>query len=140
MKDLIAKLEAAEAGSRDLDAEMAVAVSFELPSPMGECAARLCLPTPGTPARQGGYWLVQLSGISLRPAPHFSTSIDAALTLVPEGWQWQTSNRAPLPYAGRGYIHNGELHMSVKYRGLEAVAFTSALALCIAALKARDES
>jgi len=76
--------------------------------------------------------------------PHYTASIDAALTLVPEGWQWQISTRAPEPHAGRAYVHNGELQMTgagmarnPAYRAAETTAPTPAIALCIAALRAR---
>lgn len=75
----------------------------------------------------------------------FTTSLDAAVTLVPEAWEWQTSNRAPKPHAGRAYIHNRELIFAgmsgrtrnPKYRSAECTALTPALALCAAALRAR---
>lgn len=78
------------------------------------------------------------------PLPRYTASLDAALTLVPDGWEWKVSNRASAPHAGRAYIHNGELiniggglTRNPRYRGQEVTAATPAIAICIAALKAR---
>lgn len=84
--------------------------------------------------------------IGMINASRYTASIDAALTLVPEGWQWQISNRAPEPHIGRAYLNNrelintgrGGLTPNPKYRGAEVTAATPVIALCIAALKARE--
>ena len=62
--------------------------------------------------------------------PKFTSSIDAALTLVPESLEWQVQMIEPLDYSAwvTGGL-DGEL--------FEATAPTPAIALCIAALKAR---
>lgn len=78
--------------------------------------------------------------------PRYTESIEAALALVPDGWQWQASNRAPKPKAGRAYIYNGEPHSvgvggmrnNPKYRGHEVTAATPAIAMCIVGLMARE--
>jgi hypothetical protein len=83
-------------------------------------------------------------GITTAYPPDPTASLDAAVTLVPEGWIWQASNRAPKPHTGRAYIHNGELVFvgiggvrNPSHRAVEVTAITPAIALCIAALKAR---
>jgi hypothetical protein len=62
------------------------------------------------------------------PKPRTS-SIDAALTLVGEGWGWSI-------------YHNGEaaVHRPIggKHIALDAVAATPAMALCAAALRAKE--
>lgn len=58
----------------------------------------------------------------------YTTSLDAALTLVQEGWSWRCAN---LP-SGRGFASLG-----TQKSGQDIVGATPALALCIAALKAR---
>ena len=80
----------------------------------------------------------------IRSACVLPRSLDAALTLVPEGWEYNISNRAIRPHAGRAYIHNrklinvgGGMTPNPEYRGSETTAHTPILALCIAALKAR---
>jgi hypothetical protein len=79
-------------------------------------------------------------------SPTYTFEIDRALLLVPGGWQWQVSNRAPKPRQGRAYINNKELLFAgiggqkpnPKYRGDETTAATPALALCAAALRVRS--
>ena len=57
--------------------------------------------------------------------PDPTASLDAALTLVPEGWQWEVQGRGlALVHDGKKFIHKGR-------------AATPALALCAAALRAR---
>lgn len=81
-RDLIAKLEAASEGSRELD----VAIHH------GRAAAHKHLPSGftmkdlGNPHRNRGLAGSKFIYPDRGPAPHYTTSIDAALTLVPEGW------------------------------------------------------
>lgn len=59
---------------------------------------------------------------------HYTTSLDAALKLVPRGWSWRVGN---LP-SGRGFASLGT------QRSLQdIVGAAPALALCIAALRTR---
>jgi len=102
VKDLIAKLEAATEGSRELDREVAKAVY-------------------GWKRVQPGYYV-----------PRFTQSLDAALTLVPEGWEWfkpQNNYQSDKPRI--------EIFGPIDYQ--VAAAATPALAICIAALKAREQ-
>jgi len=124
MTDLLTRLEAAEEGSRELDAEIEIAV---LPAYMVTKDAE-------------GFVQINMHGTALTPvwadynphsAPHYTTSIDAALTLIPDGWRyWHywtgVYGAAVFPTRGGGpriKVHD---------------AATPALALCIAALKARE--
>lgn len=68
----------------------------------------------------------------------FTRSIDAAMTLVPEGWYWR---------AGHGVLWPGWAHLNRKHPDHceredehSAHAETPALALCAAALRARAQS
>jgi hypothetical protein len=72
----------------------------------------------------------------------FTASLDAAVTLVPEGWKWKAILRdsARGENTGEGYVHNNRLHMSGQYQGADTFAATPALALCAAALRARAAS
>ena len=142
---LIERLEAAETGSRELDAAIAVAAKHDLPSPMGECPATLRVYKCDGEA-PGSYWLIQRSGKSLRTAPHFSTSIDAALTLVPEGWWisriyqdedgFEVMLIDPSSDEGMGTPNYVEAVLMADGNGIPTIA----LALCIAALKAREQT
>jgi len=74
--------------------------------------------------------------------PLWTASLDAAMTLVPEGWNWMAGNRDQ-PKA-RAYVNNGELaftgvaaRRNPARQWFEVVAATPALALCSAALRAR---
>ncbi len=135
---LISRLEAAESGSRELDAEIAVAEKIDLPQPMGEAPPYLKMPAMADGCAPGTYWLVQRSGMSLRTAPHYTTSLDAARTLVPEGLQYGISTHPPdelfNPGGAQAYVTDRE---GLKYQHAEAM--DEYLALCIAALKARQE-
>jgi hypothetical protein len=70
--------------------------------------------------------------------PPYTASIDAALTLVPEGWRWSLdwTQRPPYQDCGRAdlYAPGG----GIKPPDVQDVyAATPAIALCIAALRAR---
>lgn len=125
MDELIARLEAATEGSVGLDKAIAKLI--------GTYSA----PDRGDPF--GG-------------APFYTTSLDAALTLVPQGWPWCVlhpaykhegqiggTGMAAFKYmdgAAYGGIRNPIMsHMSYDYEGYGP---TPAIALCIAALRARS--
>ena len=97
MKELIAKLEAATEGAWALDKEIAVLEREKI----GDCADD--------------------------EVPPFTTSLDAALTLVTRGTQWHVNTSE---YA--------EYRAEVDY-GMSIWAKTAPLAFCIAALKARRQ-
>lgn len=70
--------------------------------------------------------------------PPYTTSLDAALTLVPEGWSvgnlWEAVSPKDRPWWGL------ELRKDAPYRCQKVLgARSAALAFCIAALKARAE-
>lgn len=67
----------------------------------------------------------------------FTFSIDEALTLLPDGWGFTVSNRAPEPKAGRAWVHNKKMVESRAYRGAEYTAATPAIALCMACVDIR---
>lgn len=123
MNDLIKKLEDAECGSRELDAEttlhaMDLLDSFNVGQVVIQPDGWLCGP-----------------GVGEQPtkAPHYTTSLDATLTLVPEGWDWDVGT------CEEGYT---AATASVPKQGFRSVTYgnaTSAVALCIAALKARQQ-
>ena len=71
------------------------------------------------------YIIALMSGV-----PHYTASIDAAVSLVPEGWVWVVGNM--------GNAHVYEERTAGK--SVTAEAATPALALTAAALRARMES
>ena len=101
MVELIRDLEVATEGSRELDGRVLQAVY-----PKAE--------------RRHASWYIDDIRIELEP---FTTSLDAALTLVPEKCHWNVTGR------------NGARVGKVCASGA-----TPALALCIAALKAQKEA
>lgn len=108
MKDLIKKLEAATEGSRELDISILKQIM---------------------PYRRDRFHAIA----NLDKKHRYTTSIDAALTLVPEGFHWwlESGNEyGSNPHAGVYHKENEQQ---------EGIAETPALALCIAALKARGE-
>ena len=121
LAELIAKLEAATERSRELDAE----IWAHLNGFTGAIKGRWV----------GGRWSWSVGSVGVwdDELPHYTTSIDAALTLVPEGWHWTIEGPDPLkrvsPYALLGLPG---------LREADGRAATPALALCIAALRARE--
>ena len=75
-------------------------------------------------------------------ALRYTASLDSAITLVLEGWNWMAGNRnQPL---ARAYVNNDEmafegagLRRNPKRRWFETIAATPSLALCAAALRSR---
>jgi hypothetical protein len=141
--DLVARLEKASGPDRELDADIAIAVFATVNTEDDLVYARKR--SPGNDATHPGHYFIKSrSGAQAHSAPHYTASVDAALTLVPEGWRFDISNRAPTPHAGRAYIHNGELiyagvggTRNPRYQAFENTAASPAIAICIAALRAR---
>ena len=105
---LLAKLEAATGPSRELDAAIALAVGWR--------------------ERDGmlGWEWVAPEG-RMRGLPHFTKSLDAAMTLVPPDWYAIISSR------GRADLR----HPDEPYRRETSDGATAILALCRAAVRAR---
>jgi hypothetical protein len=120
MNDLIARLMDATGPDRELDALIAVAAG-ETPTEAFRPCAAIDAGTFGVGSY--GLWV----------APAYTSSIDAALVLVPEDWGWRvdSTNSAALAKIERGY----QLEYGVA--DFSADGPTPAIALCIAALKAR---
>lgn len=109
---LIARLEAATEGSRDLDCEIYCAANPR---------CELAYGAPGVRIR-GNQTVFQ--------PPRFSTSIDAALSLVPDGSGWTVG-------ACTNNTRYAEVFSAGGTKYVVCRAATPALALCIAALRAR---
>lgn len=76
-----------------------------------------------------GWWPKDTAYQSARRSPHYTASIDAALTLVPKGWCWGLFDE---PNAWLWPTPQRDLLAGIQSKGA-----TPAIALCIAALKAR---
>lgn len=117
MDDLIERLEKLDGPSREIDDEIAEWVGTSEPR-------------MGGPNPDGTQWADDWHA----PLP-YTRSVDAALTLVPDGWRWNTGSQnvgdeydGPVSYCWKP---NPKVHVQT------ARAVNPALALCIAALKAR---
>ncbi len=121
---IIERLETAGASSGELDGEIAYAVDWQISD---DCGWREYFDT---------YPKIAMTDENL---PHYTTSVDDALTLVPEGWVWIVQTDYELP--GRAGIYcadpDGTDNLPVNFT---ADAATPALALCVAALKALEYS
>ena len=131
---LIERLEAAETGSRELDGDIAEMVQ---PDELQHCqAAHL------NTLKRFSHWPARW-GRSVPThfdwdAPHYTTSIDAALTLVPEGWNGKVEFGVPVEDKQEAELWNYKFYPDG--REVFGSGNTSALALCIAALKAREQT
>lgn len=137
LRDLIARLESAEKGSRELDRKIGIGGLGD--RELGMDNSIRVIARGGI--REQGRWPVdgswELAG-RIFSIPHYTTSIDAALTLVPDGMLWQVGTvegEAEVWWEGEpSYYTNKAVGESYAADG---DTFNAALALCIAALKAR---
>ena len=128
---LIAELERATEGSRDLDARIYCMLNERIVHsrlPIGYTMKDL-----GNKHRNMGLAVSQFIHSDRGPSPHYTTSLDAALTLVQEGWGWDVMHDSVA--AVRPPDSEGDDELA--YWGL-APHGTPALALCIAALRTRQ--
>lgn len=129
--ELITALESADGPSRELDAEIARAIGYDVK-------------TDGNPA--GRFYFQRRPTDWWEDVLPYMESVDAALTLVPDGWDWDVSFEPwLLPHrpdvktpvrAGYASVSDGDLN-SPKTRQHIGRHDTPAIALCIAALRAR---
>ena len=113
MDDLLKRLEEATEGSRELDAEIGETLGIE-------------------PAWYGPYGYYDAAKDAPREHEHYTTSLDAALTLVPEGWDWAIVSDDQASVYRRKKSSGG--YEEIFDSPVEAA--TPALALCVASLKA----
>ena len=87
---------------------------------------------------ESGYswWLKDGSDFLLGPLPSYTTSLGAALTLVPEGWLWEIKRGVE----ARAIVWTLEKDYDETAPPTGYHAESPALALCIACLKARNIS
>ena len=111
MSDLLARLEAATEGSSMLDNAIYDALW-------------------GLPRMGGDY---RGHTVPIPPEP-YTTSIDAALTLLPEGWKWSVDS------SGCAWVCPVDADSAYTEMIVIGGVTIPALALCIAALKARERA
>lgn len=134
--ELIVKLEAATEGSRELDGDIAEVVQ---PTSLQKMQAAHLNTLKRREDKKSympvdrGEWCRDSPTHASWKAPHYTTSIDAAEKLVPVrlGYMWDLAC-----YGTEGAAYFGPRDVIVRQF---TVAATPALALCIAALKARSD-
>jgi len=127
MTDLIERLQAAHVGSRELDAEIALELgwTFEKRGTDRKAWWR-------KPGEEKAYMRASNTFDSARPSMSWTTSIDAALTMLLPGWEWSLASETNGPY--EAYVYNKATGV---FYLIEAA--TPALALCITILKSHKE-
>lgn len=152
---LAERCEAAKGPDRELDAQIAVALEIGARGLLPDDHEYLSLPNkrdPGPGVTVGHYWFHCRSGMSLRSADFYTASLDAALKLVPEGWEPSISCGPTFALAatddkpwGVSLIGNNreytdeDGYQSIAYDSHDANARTGALALCATALRAQAQ-
>jgi hypothetical protein len=68
--------------------------------------------------------------------PHYTSSIDAAMTLVPEGFKWKLGYSRFVPHVAELRDYRGEPRLGMFIGEHD---HSRAIALCIAALRARSQ-
>lgn len=126
---LIERLEALSGPDREVDVEIALAVEWSHPA-QGCTLAKLATVMP---VAEIAHEAREHSNSILSQLPRYSASIDAAMTLVPEGWgrmfnQSENGLHCNVCLA-RSYPTNAVVYSE---------AATPAIALCIASLRARS--
>lgn len=124
LTEIISKLEKATGPSRYLDAEIAAAVGLDT----------------------GMFiWDGQRNFVGVQnniTVPHYTSSIDSALMLVPEGDPWTFWQNQSQPRHHRHWlacVNEYGPDQEVRSRGTGTHPTSAAIALCIAALRSRGE-
>jgi len=134
MQDLIERLEKAEKPSRGLDAEIwAIARPGRYQQKYDSVLPFLPKGTPEETRRAECLSAVRTA------APRYTASLDAALTLVPEDEVFEIMWDDDMRGRRRAYVEVGEYDAGDDCRVYRGEGPRPALAVCIAALRARGE-
>ena len=117
--ELAERCEAADGPSRELDAEIALAIGYDVKYDRGND------PTP---------YYEPIKEYSWQPVLAYTASLDSAMTLVPEALPFEVQ-RSSRGCKSEAFVWNGK----EIGEGSSAVGSTPALALIAAALRARKE-
>lgn len=128
LSSLIERLEKAEGPDRELDADIAAAVLGGEIQWLQTAMTGDAFPVRKYPSKD------HIRGFGREPVQRYTSSIDAALTLVPEGFKWKAGYSRYVP-------HNAEIQ---DYRANPVLGVfvgecdsNRAIALCIAVLRAQ---
>lgn len=133
LRQLLARVEGAAGADREIDAE--IALTFQIPNEHYNAPLRRPVLSPPQHHRPGLLEYVEISGVSARPAPEYTASVDAALALVGRvmpGWELLISDEGDEP--DKWVASMGPRHTFTSYEG---VGPTPALALLAALLRAK---
>ncbi len=141
MDNLIAELEAATEESRALDADIHCAITGRIQHKL--MRAGFTMEDQGDKAKNRHRATSKFIFSERGPAPRYTTSLDAAITLVPEGWGWAAAildKDAPSAVVTNfePQMKPGTFDPNPDKIDCRSKAVTPALALCIASLKARQ--
>lgn len=137
--ELIEKIEVAGGPDRELDAEIGVAASRYDDSRIVYAKGKRWYRSPGKgriPFHVGGGNGGTSFGVIYQQT-RYTASLDAALTLVPEGFEWSLEYQAGHHVSSDGECMVAIAKLGDPCRDWESTSATPALALCAAALKAR---
>lgn len=138
MNDLIERIEAASGPDREIDCLIAVAASNEPTARVAYLAGYRWYKKPG--AGRIPFAGAFGSGADLGMIFHerrYTDSIDAALALVPEGFEWSLEYQAGHHVSSDVECMIAIAKLGDPCRDWESESYTPALALCAAALKVR---
>ena len=139
MKNLIHELEQATEGSRELDEKILASLGTHVRERRGNDLKAWWYPVNGPDHKRLSVGLRSWSGA----IPDYTTSLDAALTLVPPEWRIRSlsENEGDKSEWGWGcqQIFCGDPDNPPKIYYTTSIAWTASLALCIAALGAREQ-
>lgn len=132
LTNIIAALESAEEGSRELDARIAEATGHKIQI--------IRVPVGHPVFKEGGglEFMFDPDAGERIGIPHYTTSLDCALKLVPEGFVpgFDKTLYTETGWIGRVWKFNPDIHGQGFIE--EAIGRSPALALCIAALRAKE--
>ena len=146
MDDLIARLESASEGSRELDCDIGETVfNRARTGHVIERQAELDSHDSRNPNSEPELWQCRTGGSPIFDGlvPHYTTSVDVARSLIPDfkgHFGWRVSNWHEGKAGGGAWIDwSNDPVMSFADHHVNAHAATPALALCSVALKARRD-
>jgi hypothetical protein len=130
----------AEAPGRELDTAIAVAIKLDCRPNLRDDLEYLSLPNkhdPGPGVTAGHYWFHCRSGMILRTALPYTTSIDAAMTLVPEGMNVRLRWEPNCGFASTGYAR-AQIYTGTHFEIAETDNLVTAI--CAVALRAHAQA
>jgi hypothetical protein len=130
MKELIANLEAATEPSRELDLDILWEIFPEERKKVFDGVRHISTMT----AVHGEFWYLPLADREF-DCPRYIGEVDTALTLVPKGYSWMAGCAPGTRFFATLYTTE---ESGLPHDGIEATGATAAIAICIAALKARS--